>query len=86
VTLHVGLGTFRPVKVENLEEHKMHSEFYRIKEEDCDKINSTKQNGGKIIAVGTTSCRVLETVGDEKWYCKAPKRMDGYFYLPGIQI
>lgn len=65
VTLHVGLGTFRPVKVENLEEHKMHSEFYRIKEEDCDKINSTKQNGGKIIAVGTTSCRVLETVGDE---------------------
>lgn len=86
VTLHVGLGTFRPVKVENLEEHKMHSEFYRIKEEDCDKINSTKQNGGKIIAVGTTSCRVLETVGDENGIVRPQSGWTDIFIYPGYKF
>ena len=62
VTLHVGLGTFRPVKVENAEEHKMHSEFYVINKENADKINKAKANGGRIISVGTTSTRVVETV------------------------
>ncbi|MBR3934383.1 MAG: tRNA preQ1(34) S-adenosylmethionine ribosyltransferase-isomerase QueA [Clostridia bacterium] len=62
VTLHVGLGTFRPVKVENAEEHKMHSEFYVIDKENADKINRAKANGGRIISVGTTSTRVVETV------------------------
>jgi len=63
VTLHVGIGTFRPVKVENIEEHDMHSEHFYIKQEDVDKINETKRQGKKVIAVGTTSCRVLETIG-----------------------
>jgi len=62
VTLHVGLGTFRPVKEENILEHKMHSEHYKINEEACEKINKAKKNGGRIIAVGTTSCRVLESI------------------------
>ena len=66
VTLHVGIGTFRPVKEENIEKHDMHSEHYYIKKEDVEKINQTKEKGGKIIAVGTTSCRVLETIADEK--------------------
>ena len=66
VTLHVGIGTFRPVKEENIEKHDMHSEHYYIKKEDVEKINQTKENGGNIIAVGTTSCRVLETIADEK--------------------
>ena len=65
VTLHVGIGTFRPVKVENIEEHNMHSEHYYIKSEDAEKINKAKKEGHKIIAVGTTSCRVLESVADE---------------------
>ena len=62
VTLHVGIGTFRPVKVENIEEHDMHSEHYYIKQEDVDKINEAKNNGKRVIAVGTTSCRVLESI------------------------
>ena len=66
VTLHVGIGTFRPVKVENIEEHIMHSEHFYIKQEDADKINETKKNGKRVIAVGTTSCRVLETISSEK--------------------
>lgn len=66
VTLHVGIGTFRPVKVETVETHHMHSEHYYIKQEDVDKINETKKNGGRVIAVGTTSCRVLETIADEE--------------------
>lgn len=65
VTLHVGLGTFRPVKVENAEDHKMHSEFYVIDKENADKINEAKINGGKIVSVGTTSTRVLETVASD---------------------
>ena len=66
VTLHVGIGTFRPVKEENIEDHDMHTEHYYIKQEDVDKINETKKNGGRVIAVGTTSCRVLETIADEE--------------------
>ena len=65
VTLHVGIGTFRPVKEDEVEKHDMHTEHYYIKQEDVDKINETKKNGGKVIAVGTTSCRVLETIADE---------------------
>lgn len=66
VTLHVGIGTFRPVKVENIEEHDMHTEHFYIKQEEADKINNAKKNGHKVVCVGTTSCRVLETVADEK--------------------
>ena len=66
VTLHVGIGTFRPVKEETVEAHKMHSEHFYIKEEDCEKINKAKQEGRRVIAVGTTSCRVLETIADEQ--------------------
>lgn len=62
VTLHVGLGTFRPVKVENIKEHKMHSEHYYLPQETADLINETKQNGGRVICVGTTSCRTVESV------------------------
>lgn len=64
VMLHVGLGTFRPVKVEDITQHKMHSEYYSIGQEACDAINTAKKDGKKVLAVGTTSCRVLETVGN----------------------
>lgn len=65
VTLHVGLGTFRPVKVDNILEHKMHSEHYHIPQNTADLINQTKQNGGRVICVGTTSCRTVESAADE---------------------
>ena len=65
VTLHVGIGTFRPVKEENIEDHDMHSEHFYIKQEDVDKINETKKAGKRVIAVGTTSCRVLETIASK---------------------
>ena len=65
VTLHVGIGTFRPVKEETVEAHQMHSEHFYIKQEDVEKINNAKENGKRVIAVGTTSCRVLETIADE---------------------
>ena len=65
MTLHVGLGTFRPVKVEKIEEHKMHSEYFIIDKEACKVINETKKRGNKVYAVGTTSCRVLESATDE---------------------
>ncbi len=71
VELQVGLGTFRPVKVENVQEHVMHSEWYKITEENAEKINKAKQEGRRVIAVGTTSVRTLETVADEKGYVKA---------------
>ena len=66
VTLHVGIGTFRPVKEDTVEAHKMHSEHFYIKQEDVDKINKAKQEGRRVIAVGTTSCRVLESIANEK--------------------
>lgn len=65
VTLHVGLGTFRPVKEDNILEHHMHSEYYRITQETADAINETKKNGGRVICVGTTSCRTVESAADE---------------------
>ncbi|ABS33152.1 tRNA preQ1(34) S-adenosylmethionine ribosyltransferase-isomerase QueA [Clostridium botulinum] len=63
LTLHVGLGTFRPVKVEDIQEHVMHSEYYKMDKKTAEIINDTKENGGRVIAVGTTSCRTLETIG-----------------------
>ena len=73
VTLHVGLGTFRPVKAETIDEHVMHSEFYQVSEETARIVNETKDRGGKIISVGTTSTRTLETIGDENGRIKAGK-------------
>ena len=86
VTLHVGIGTFRPVKVEKIEEHHMHSEHYYIKPEDVEKINNTKKNGGRIISVGTTSCRVLESVADEKGLVKAVEGDTSIFIYPGYKF
>ncbi len=86
VTLHVGIGTFRPVKVENIEEHDMHSEHYYIKQEDADKINNAKKNGGRIISVGTTSCRVLESVADENGFVKEVEGDTSIFIYPGYKF
>ena len=86
VTLHVGIGTFRPVKVENIEEHDMHSEHYYIKQEDVEKINKTKANGGRIIAVGTTSCRVLESVADENGKLNVAEGDTKIFIYPGYKF
>ncbi|MBR1540783.1 MAG: tRNA preQ1(34) S-adenosylmethionine ribosyltransferase-isomerase QueA [Clostridia bacterium] len=86
VTLHVGIGTFRPVKVENVEEHSMHSEHYYIKNEDAEKINKAKREGHKIIAVGTTSCRVLESVADENGFVKEIEGDTSIFIYPGYQF
>ena len=85
VTLHVGIGTFRPVKVENVEEHHMHSEHFYIKQEDVDKINNTKKNGKRVIAVGTTSCRVLETIADENGMVKPTEGDTQIFIYPGYK-
>ena len=86
VTLHVGIGTFRPVKVENVEEHKMHSEHFYIKEEDVQKINIAKQSGHKVIACGTTSCRVLESIADENGLVKAVEGDTDIFIYPGYKF
>ena len=87
VTLHVGIGTFRPVKEENIEEHKMHTEHFYIKQEDVDKINETKKNGKKVIAVGTTSCRVLETVANENTgLVKQIESDTGIYIYPGYKF
>ncbi|NLZ48552.1 MAG: tRNA preQ1(34) S-adenosylmethionine ribosyltransferase-isomerase QueA [Clostridiales bacterium] len=86
VTLHVGLGTFRPVKVDTIEEHKMHSEFYILDEENCNKINNAKRNGGRVIAVGTTSCRTLESVADNDGYLTAKSGWTDIFIYPGYKF
>lgn len=86
VTLHVGLGTFRPVKEENIEEHKMHSEYYEISEEACQIINDTKRNGGRVICVGTTSCRTVESAADESGLVKAQKGETEIFIYPGYRF
>lgn len=86
VTLHVGIGTFRPVKVENIEEHTMHTEHYYIKQEDAEKINKAKKEGHKIIAVGTTSCRVLESIADENGMVKEIEGDTNIFIYPGYKF
>ena len=86
VTLHVGIGTFRPVKVENIEEHSMHTEHFYIKQEEADKINKAKENGHRVIAVGTTSCRVLETVADENGMLKETEGDTSIFIYPGYKF
>ncbi len=86
VTLHVGLGTFRPVKVEDVTKHHMHSEFYMIEESQAKLINDTKQNGGRIVSVGTTSCRTLESAADEKGLLHAGSGWTDIFIYPGYQF
>ena len=86
VTLHVGIGTFRPVKEETVEKHRMHSEHYYIKKEDVDKINTAKENGKRVIAVGTTSCRVLETIADENGHVKEAEGDTQIFIYPGYKF
>ena len=82
VTLHVGLGTFRPVKVEKVEEHKMHSEFYELDEKNAEIINNTRKSGGKVISVGTTSTRTLETIADENGVLKPSTGWTDIFIYP----
>ena len=86
VTLHVGLGTFRPVKVENVDEHKMHSEFYVLPEETAEAVNKTKENGGRVISVGTTATRVLETAGMNGLPLKACGGWTDIFIYPGKKL
>ncbi len=86
LTLHVGLGTFRPVSVENVEEHVMHSEYYEINEETAELINRTRENGGRIVAVGTTSVRTLETAADGDGRLKAESGNTDIFIYPGYKF
>ena len=86
VTLHVGLGTFRPVKVENILDHHMHSEFYMVDEDQAAIINETKKNGGRVICVGTTSCRTLESATGEDGILKAGSGWTEIFIYPGYQF
>ena len=87
VTLHVGIGTFRPVKEENIEDHKMHTEHFYIKQEDVEKINETKKAGKRVIAVGTTSCRVLESIADENTGLVKEIEADTAIYIyPGYKF
>jgi S-adenosylmethionine:tRNA ribosyltransferase-isomerase len=86
LTLHIGLGTFRPVKVKNIEEHHMHSEYFRIDNSTCNVINETKKNGGRIIAVGTTSTRALETAGNEDGLIYPKEGYTGIFIYPGYKF
>jgi S-adenosylmethionine:tRNA ribosyltransferase-isomerase len=86
VTLHVGLGTFRPVKVDNVLEHHMHSEFYQVTQEAADIINDTKQKGGRVICVGTTSCRTIESAADEQGLVEPGSGDTSIFIYPGYQF
>lgn len=86
VTLHVGLGTFRPVKVENILEHHMHSEFYMVEEDQAAIINETKKNGGRVICVGTTSCRTLESATGEDGILRAGSGWTEIFIYPGYKF
>lgn len=85
VTLHVGIGTFRPVKAENIEDHQMHSEHYHIPKETADTINETKKNGGRVIAVGTTCCRTLESVMTSQGEMKEFDDWTSIFIYPGYK-
>lgn len=86
ITLHVGLGTFRPVKVDDVNNHHMHTEWYEVNAEAADIINETKRNGGRVICVGTTSCRTIESVADEKGYMKAKTGETDIFIYPGYKF
>ena len=86
VTLHVGLGTFRPVKADKVENHKMHSEHYEITQETANIINETKKNGGRVISVGTTSCRTLESVAQKEGCIKASEGWTDIFIYPGYKF
>ena len=86
VTLHVGLGTFRPVKVDDVEQHHMHSEYYVVEEDQAKLINDTKKNGGRVIAVGTTSCRTLESATGEDGILKAGSGWTEIFIYPGYHF
>lgn len=86
VTLHVGLGTFRPVKVENILDHHMHSEFYQITREAADTINETKRNGGRVICVGTTSCRTIESAADDNGILHESSGWTDIFIYPGYKF
>lgn len=86
LTLHVGLGTFRPVKAENIEDHHMHSEYYTLSKESADIINRTKEEGKRVIAVGTTSSRTLETIGDENGTVREQSGWTDIFIYPGYKF
>ena len=86
VTLHVGLGTFRPVKVENVKEHHMHSEYYQVSAEAAEKINRAKENGHRVICVGTTSCRTVESASDENGHLEECCDNTDIFYLSGLPL
>lgn len=86
ITLHVGLGTFRPVKVENVQDHHMHSEYYEISPEAAEIINRTKKNGGRIICVGTTSCRTIESAADENGVLNPGNGWTDIFIYPGYRF
>ena len=86
MTLHVGLGTFKPVKVEKIEEHKMHSEYFIIDKEACKVINETKKRGNKVYAVGTTSCRVLESATDKNGIIHDMAKETDIFIYPGYKF
>lgn len=86
VTLHVGLGTFRPVKVDDILEHHMHSEFYRIEQSEADKINRAKETGHRVICVGTTSCRTIESAADENGKLRECSGWTEIFIYPGYQF
>lgn len=86
LTLHVGLGTFRPVQVEDVENHQMHSEFYSLSKEGADIINQTKARGNRIISVGTTSTRTLETIGDENGLVREQSGWTNIFIYPGYKF
>ncbi|WP_373898569.1 tRNA preQ1(34) S-adenosylmethionine ribosyltransferase-isomerase QueA [Haloimpatiens sp. FM7315] len=86
VTLHVGLGTFRPVKVEKIEDHHMHSEYYTMSKETAEVINETKKKGGRVVAVGTTSCRTLETIGKKDGIAREQSGWTDIFIYPGCKL
>ena len=86
VTLHVGLGTFRPVKVENVQDHHMHSEFYIVEESEAKKVNDTKTAGGRVICVGTTSCRTVESASTEDGVLKSGTGWTEIFIYPGYRF
>jgi S-adenosylmethionine:tRNA ribosyltransferase-isomerase len=86
ILLHVGLGTFRPVKTETIEQHKMHAEYFEVTQEAAEKINETKRSGGRVIAVGTTSVRTLESCADENGFVKSRRGETDIFIYPGYKF